>query len=73
MIIFCVVLYGCETWLLILREGHRLKVPVPENKVPMQIFGPKRDENGNGESIILRNCMICPFHLILSGLLNLGD
>jgi hypothetical protein len=37
-----VVLYGCETWSLTLREGHRLKVF--ENRVLRRIFGPKRDE-----------------------------
>ena len=37
-----VVLYGCETWLLTLREERRLRVF--ENRVLMRIFGPKRDE-----------------------------
>jgi len=37
-----VVLYGCETWSLTLREGHRLRVF--ENRMPRRIFGPKRDE-----------------------------
>jgi hypothetical protein len=37
-----VVLYGCETWSLPLREGHRLRVF--ENRVLRRIFGPKRDE-----------------------------
>jgi hypothetical protein len=37
-----VVLYGCETWSLILREEHRLRVF--ENRVLSRIFGPKRDE-----------------------------
>ena len=40
--IFPVVLYGCETWSLILREEHRLRVF--ENRVLRRIFGPKRDE-----------------------------
>ena len=35
-IILPVVLYGCETWSLILREEHRLRV--------LRIFGPKRDK-----------------------------
>jgi hypothetical protein len=35
-------LYGCETWFLILREKHRLRVF--ENRVLRGIFGPKRDE-----------------------------
>jgi len=40
--ILFVVLYWCETWSLILREGHRLRVF--ENSVLRRIFGPKRDE-----------------------------
>jgi hypothetical protein len=40
-IILPVVLYGCETWSLTLREEHKLKVF--ENKVLTRIFGPKRD------------------------------
>jgi hypothetical protein len=41
-IILPVVLYGCETWSLTLREEHRLKVF--ENRVLRRMFGPKRDE-----------------------------
>jgi hypothetical protein len=41
-IILPVVLYGCETWPLTLREEHRLRVF--ENSVQRRIFGPKRDE-----------------------------
>jgi hypothetical protein len=37
-----VVLYGCETWRLTLREERRLRVF--ENTVLKRIFGPKRDE-----------------------------
>jgi hypothetical protein len=37
-----VVLYGCETWSLTLREEHRLRVF--ENRVLRRIFGPKRDD-----------------------------
>ena len=36
-----VVLYGCETWSLTLRQEHRLRVF--ENRVLRRIFGPKRD------------------------------
>jgi hypothetical protein len=36
-----VVLYGCETWSLTLREEHRLRVFV--NRVLRRTFGPKRD------------------------------
>ena len=41
-IILPVVLYGCETWSLTLKEGHRLRVL--ENKVLRKIFGAKKDE-----------------------------
>jgi hypothetical protein len=40
-IILPVVLYGCETWSLILREKRRLSVL--ENRVLRRIFGRKRD------------------------------
>ena len=37
-----VVLYGCETWCLTLREESRLRAF--ENRVLRRIFGPPRDE-----------------------------
>ena len=40
--ILSVLLCGCETWSLILREEHKLRVF--ENSVLRRIFGPKRDE-----------------------------
>ena len=53
-IILPVVLYGCETWSLTLREERRLKVF--ENMVLRRIFGPRRDEvTGNGEDCITRS------------------
>jgi hypothetical protein len=41
-IILPVVLYGCNTWSLTLREVHRLRVY--ENRVLWRIFGPRRDK-----------------------------
>jgi len=41
-VIVPVVLYGCETWSVILREECRLRVF--ENRVLRRIFGPKMDE-----------------------------
>jgi len=41
-IILPVVLYGCESWSLTLREESRLLVF--ENRVLRTVFGPKRDE-----------------------------
>jgi len=40
--IFLVVLYGCETWSLTLKEERRMRVF--ENRVLKRIFGPKGDE-----------------------------
>ena len=41
-VILPVVLYGCETWSLTLREKSRLRVF--KNRVLRRIFGPKTDE-----------------------------
>jgi hypothetical protein len=41
-----VVLYGCETWSLILREEDKLRVF--ENRVLRRIFGPKSDQVPGG-------------------------
>jgi len=45
-IILPVVLYGCETWSLTLRDKRRLRVF--ENRVLRRVFGPKRDEVTGG-------------------------
>jgi hypothetical protein len=47
-----VVLYGCETWSLTLKEKHRLKVF--ENRVLRRVFGPKSDE-GTDDWVRLHN------------------
>jgi hypothetical protein len=44
-VILPVILYGCETWSLTLREEHRLRVF--DNRVLRRIFGPKREEDGS--------------------------
>ena len=41
-IILLVVLYGCETWSLTLREEYRLRMF--ENRLPRSIYGTKRDK-----------------------------
>jgi len=41
-VILPVFLYGCETWLLTLREARRLRVL--ENRALRRIFEPKRDK-----------------------------
>jgi hypothetical protein len=44
-VILPVVLYGCETWSLALREEHRLRIF--ENSLLRRMFGLKRDEDGS--------------------------
>jgi hypothetical protein len=57
-IILPVVLYGCETWSLTLREEHRLRVF--ENRVLRRIFGPKRDEKTAGwRKLQMRSFITC--------------
>jgi hypothetical protein len=45
-IILPVVLHGCETWSLTLKQEHRLRVF--EKRALRRIFGPKRDEVTGG-------------------------
>jgi hypothetical protein len=58
-IILPVVLYGCESWSLTLREEHRLRVF--ENRVQRRIFGPRRDEVSGGWRKLLNEelCGLC--------------
>jgi hypothetical protein len=58
-VILSVVLYGCETWSLTLREEHTLRVF--ENRV-LRIFGPKRRKMGRGENCIMMNFTACILH-----------
>jgi hypothetical protein len=46
IIILPVVLYGCETWPLTLREEHRLRAF--ENRELRRIFEPRRDKVTEG-------------------------
>jgi hypothetical protein len=65
-IILLVVLYGCETWSLILRKGRSLRVF--ENRVLRRVFGTKRDEvtgECNAENYIMRSLVICTTYPIL--------
>jgi hypothetical protein len=41
-IILLVVLYGCESWSVTLREEHKLRES--ENRVQRRIFGHKREK-----------------------------
>jgi hypothetical protein len=58
-VILRVVLYGCGTWFLTLREEQRLRVF--ENRVLRRIFGPKRDE-ATGEWRRLHNEELCDLY-----------
>ena len=63
-IILPIVLHGCETWLLTLREGSRLRVF--ENRVLRRIFGPRRDEvTGEWRKLHNEDLMICTPHSVL--------
>jgi hypothetical protein len=69
IVILPVVLYGCETWSLTLREEHRLRVF--DNKV-LRTFGPKRRKIDRRENCIMMNFTASILHRILLGLLNQG-
>jgi hypothetical protein len=64
-VILSVVLYGCETWSLTLREDHRLRVF--ENRVLRRIFGPKREEDRSWRKLHNDEFTACILHLILLG------
>jgi hypothetical protein len=59
------VLYGCGTWSLTLREEHRLRIF--ENRVLRRIFAPKRDEVAGGSRKLhnekLRDLFSCQVYL----------
>jgi hypothetical protein len=46
IIMLPVILYGCETWSLTLKEEHNLKMC--ENRVLRRISGPKTKERAEG-------------------------
>jgi len=65
-IILWVVLCGCETWWLTLREERKLRVF--ENMVLRRIFVPRRDKvAGNGGDCIMWSLMICIPYPVLCG------
>jgi len=65
-IVLPVVLYGCETWSLALRDKRRIRVL--ESRVLGRIFRPKRDEiTGGGENYIIRSLIICTLRQLLFG------
>jgi hypothetical protein len=70
-VILPVVLYGCETWYLKLREDHRLGVFL--NRVLKRMFGPKMDErmerwrNLHNEELHHLYSLLCIIRIIRSG------
>jgi len=61
-----VVLYGCETWSVTLREDYRLRLL--EKRVLRRIFGPKRSKlRGEGRKLHNECLMICTAHPVLLG------
>ena len=65
-IILSVVLYGCETWSLTLREERGLRVF--ENRVLRRVFGPKRDEvTEDWRKLHNEEFVICTPYRILRG------
>ena len=63
-IILPVILHGCKTWSLILREERKIRVY--ENRVLRRIFGPKKDEvTESGANYIMHRSVICNPHPIL--------
>jgi hypothetical protein len=62
-IILPLVLYGCDTWSLTLKEEHKLRVF--ENSVLRRIFGPKRDDmTGRWRNCIMRGFIACTLHQV---------
>jgi hypothetical protein len=61
-IILRVVLYGCETWSLTLREEHRLTVI--EHRLLRRIFGPKREVTGGWRKLHIKE--LCNLYSSLS-------
>jgi hypothetical protein len=58
-----VVLYGCETWSLTLREEHRLREA--ENKAMKRVFGPKREVVTEvWKKYSMRNFIMCRLNVI---------
>ena len=67
-IIWPVLLYGCETWSLTLREECRLRVGLLENSILRYLYlGPRGMRTRSGEGFKMRNFIVCTDRLIDSG------
>jgi hypothetical protein len=63
-VVLPVVLYGCETWSLVLKDERRLRMI--ENRVLRKIFGPLRYKS-NRKRRKLGVRMVCTAHRIFFG------
>jgi hypothetical protein len=61
-----VVLYGCETWSLTLREEHRLCVL--ESKVLKRLYGPRSDKVTREwkKNYVMRSLVICTQQILFA-------
>jgi hypothetical protein len=64
--ILSVVLYGCDTWSLTLREEHRQRVF--ENRMLRRIFGLKSDEVTSCSSTPLNNIASKPRQFFINAI-----
>jgi hypothetical protein len=64
-LILPVVLYGCETWSLTLREEHRLRVS--EKRVLRNVVDLKGRKMDHGENCVIMNFTACILRRILLG------
>jgi hypothetical protein len=64
-VILPIVLYGCETWSLPLRDDRGLRVF--ENRVLRRIIGPKREEDGSWRKMHNDELHNCILHRIFLG------
>jgi hypothetical protein len=62
-IILPVVLYGCKTWSLTLREEYRLRMF--DNRVLRKTFMSVRKEEETGENCVMKSIVICTANKIL--------
>jgi hypothetical protein len=62
-IVLHIVVYGCETWFLTLREEHGFKMF--ENRVLRRILGPNRKWWLAGKDCTMGNFTTCMLHQIL--------
>jgi hypothetical protein len=62
-LILPVVLYGCKTWSLTLREEYRLRMS--DSRVLRKTFMSMRQEEETGENCVMKSIAICTANKIL--------